>query len=328
MLGTQIGICHVAHHNMATPEADLALLFLRWAAQILANISLDIFAGTFLEHLELHPLASPSTAPPHVCRICRRRGGSRALTHAVDLINLNAKLTKVLKRLSCNRRGASETEFALVQTQRHLNFAQHQLVGKSVECWFGAAATHLTIARMLEPFRLRPRRQHLFDAFCRLANCLHFLGNFLPDAWDPKEHGGLHTTKTVADRAHLEIVGTREGHRHVAGALRTQHQRNDDIHHHACHVRERKEGEYTLLHALRRSEEVEMVQRGRGAEDDVVMRNHDGLWVAGSTGCVDVCAHVARLKRSGAFVKLLLRYFCANLRQLRPLHYFDSRKIC
>jgi len=52
----------------------------------LANISLDILAGTFLEHLELHPLASPSTAPPHVCRICRRGGGSRALTCNISSI--------------------------------------------------------------------------------------------------------------------------------------------------------------------------------------------------------------------------------------------------
>ena len=62
-----------------------------------------------------------------------------------------------------------------------------------------------------------------------------------------EEQRRVHGAQAVADGAGLEIVRSREGRGHVAGARRAEHERSDDVHHHASHVRQRQVGHSPVL---------------------------------------------------------------------------------
>mmetsp|Transcript_12965 Transcript_12965/g.34306 ORF Transcript_12965/g.34306 Transcript_12965/m.34306 type:complete len:762 (-) Transcript_12965:427-2712(-) len=313
---------HVAHHDVATAEAELALVLLALVLHVRRGGALLLAVDVRRVHHEgphLHAGHGEAAAAPDVRLVQGEGAGTGALGHAVDLVDAQAQGAEVLQRVHADRSSAREAKLAALEAQVGLHLLQHEGVGERVAERVGAAAAQLAVLLQGQAHALRPGRDVLLHARHRGADGAHLVRDLLPDEGDPEEDGRPAGAETVLDRSRLEVVVAREVQRQPGRAERGHGDRGHDVHHHPGDVGEREVREDPLL--LRPDGDVlgrQQVQHARGLEDDVVVRDHHGLRLASGAGGVDERRAVPGVCGQDPLVDLRIRHLGAQRQQLVP----------
>ena len=212
----ELGVGHVPHHDVPPTEADLALLRLGRLFDVLRASALGLLVHVLLVHAEDLDLGAgrrEAARAPHVRLIERPRRRTRALRHAVHLVDLDAERAKVLERVDGDRRRTGKAELALVEPERKLDLGQHELIRKPMQRRVLARAPKLAVVGVGDALALRERDERLLQALRVCTHRHHLLRDLLPHARHAEEHGRLDAPQPVADRALAQVVRPCEVHR-------------------------------------------------------------------------------------------------------------------
>jgi hypothetical protein len=90
---------------------------------------------------------------------------AKVLTHAVQLVNVDTQRTKVFQEFSGKWGGPAKEEFALVETEFVLDFAENDLVYQPIVRRFAAGTPELSVHLVCQSLGLCPCRDLLLETF-------------------------------------------------------------------------------------------------------------------------------------------------------------------
>mmetsp|Transcript_35033 Transcript_35033/g.109946 ORF Transcript_35033/g.109946 Transcript_35033/m.109946 type:complete len:245 (-) Transcript_35033:1117-1851(-) len=221
----------------------------------------------------------------------RRRRRARALGHAVHVENIDVDGGEVLGDLARHWCGGGEARDSLVETEGVLDLGE-ELLGDEVRDCLVPSAAKLALLGGGRRLPLRPRRELRLDALVLAADLKERLAELLPHARHAEEEGGAAREERLLEGT-LERVRAREPRavrrgRPLRGAVPVAHAGDDEgadnVEHLSGDVRERQVGDDAQLLGDGSAAAVEdHGEGGEGFEDDVVVRDHHRLGVAGGT---------------------------------------------
>mmetsp|Transcript_28113 Transcript_28113/g.70610 ORF Transcript_28113/g.70610 Transcript_28113/m.70610 type:complete len:378 (-) Transcript_28113:627-1760(-) len=326
MLLAEVGVRHVAHHDVAATEANLTLLLL---CQVLlprpARLHLDVLAvGACLEALHLDARERVAHSAEHVLSGRADCCEAPALAHAVDILDHHAQLPEVLEGLDGDRRRARDEDLTLIQAQRVPGLREDQLVRDAVEEGLSARAAKLQVAGVLEALALGPGREGLLDAGDGGADGHHAGLHLLEDAGHGEEGRGAAELDAHGEGHLLQVIWARKVNacRHFVRA--GEEDGVQDIHQSASDVGQGEVGQDPrALAALPSLEQTDVwVHEHRPLRNDRVMVDHDSLWVPCCSRGIDDAHAMPRLLGLHHCVQRLVRAFCiAELHEAVPSHH-------
>mmetsp|Transcript_35377 Transcript_35377/g.90138 ORF Transcript_35377/g.90138 Transcript_35377/m.90138 type:complete len:359 (+) Transcript_35377:654-1730(+) len=332
MLLAEVGVRHVAHHDVAAAVAELALLLL---GQVLlpglARRDLDVLAvGAGLEALDLDARQGVAHGAEDVPGGRADRGEAAALAHAVDVLDHHPQLPEVLQRLDGDRRRASDEDLALIEAQGVPGLREDQLVSEAVQERLRPGAPQLLVPRVLEALALGPGREGLLDAGDGGADGHHAGLHLLEDAGHGEEGRGAAELDAHGEGHLLQVVraGEVNAGRQLLGAREEDGVQN--VHEAASDVGEGEVGEDPgALAGLPGLEEAHVgVHEHRPLRDDGIVVDHHGLRVACRPGGVDDAHAMAGLLRLHHSVERLVRALrVAHLHEAVPRHHSANASI-
>mmetsp|Transcript_116088 Transcript_116088/g.369358 ORF Transcript_116088/g.369358 Transcript_116088/m.369358 type:complete len:575 (+) Transcript_116088:863-2587(+) len=323
MLRAEVRAREVAHHDVAATEAQLThelllgAVCIRSLRQLLLLVEVRRIA---LErfHLLTHELGAAGAPLVHL--LGRHGARAAALGHAVELVDGQAQGTEVLEGVHPDGRRTCEAVLTLVQAELGLDLAK-DFARQSVVPRHGARAAQLHVQRVLEREPLGPGADLLLSGRGLRGDGADLVRDLLPDQGHTQEDRRLCYLQAVLDGLLLQVIGSREEASYPPGLLSGADDGCDDVHHHACHVRQRQVREDAFLggRGAELARVAEGLEDGGRLVDDVVVRDHDSLGVAGSPRGVDEPRAVARLDGLRALLQDLdAALLLALLEQARP----------